>query len=297
MLVSSSFARSRLQVISPHASLRFERDLVLGSRGEVAFLAVDVSWHPITRDQIQPPAVHVEVISVARRTRISAVQPHDVEVLVLNPDAAEKASASSVFFRRQIEHQAAHVAQELAPRVVKIVVLPVKVVAVGEDHPGKAQRLVLELELLREPAQKMLLHALVFVFAFVLKVVAAVDRVAQVHAPQEVMIVLRNRPQLRILRQVLQIGLHNGSARRQKLDQVLLPQDHAVDYLIHGGRRRQIRRSLRSPEPERTALCPGCVVATGCWFCGADAGCWATAVVVTASRANTIHFILLITFA
>src|SRR4029077_4182341 len=35
--------RSRLQVIPPHASLRFERDLVLGSRSEVAFLAVDVS--------------------------------------------------------------------------------------------------------------------------------------------------------------------------------------------------------------------------------------------------------------
>src|SRR5271157_4791058 len=39
---------------------------------------------------------------------------------------------------------------------------------------------------------------------------------------------------------------------------------------------------------------PGCVAATGCEFCGADAGCWATAVMVTASRAKTIQFMLLI---
>src|SRR5208337_4323080 len=177
-------------------------------------------------------------ITVTRRPRISAVEPDNVEVLILNPDAAEKASASSVFFRRQIEYQAAHVAQELAPRVAEIVVLPVKIVTVGEYHPGKAQRLVLELELLRELAQKMLLHA--FVFAFVLKVVAPVDRFAQVHASKKVVIVLRYRPQLRILRQVLQIGFHNGSARRQKLDQVLFANDHAVYNLIHGGGRRWI---------------------------------------------------------
>ena len=54
------------------------------------------------------------------------------------------------------------------------------------------------------------------------------------------MIVLRNRPQLRILSQVLEIGLHNGSARRQKLDQVFLPHNHAIDYLIHRGRGREI---------------------------------------------------------
>src|SRR5205807_9107741 len=38
--------------------------------------------------------------------------------------------------------------------------------------------------------------------------------------------------------------------------------------------------------------CPGWVAATGCGFCGADAGCWATAVMVTASRAKMIQFIL-----
>src|SRR5208282_1200206 len=103
------------------------------------------------------PAVHVEVITITRGTRISAVEPHNAEVLILNPDASEKASASRVFFRRQIKHQAAHIAQKLAPRVVKIVVLPVKVVAVDEDHPRKAERLVLEFELLGESAQKALL--------------------------------------------------------------------------------------------------------------------------------------------
>ena len=174
--------------------------------------------------------------------RISSVQTHNVEILILNPDTAEEATAAGVFFRRQVKYQAAHVAQELAPGVVEIVVLPVEVVAVDEDHPRKAQRLVLEFELLRELAQKMLLHA--FVFAFILKVVAPVDRFAQVHATQEIMIVLRNRPQLRILGQVLQIGFHDWSARRQELDQILLAQDHAVDDLVHRSRRREVSLSL-----------------------------------------------------
>src|ERR1035441_10418412 len=200
------------------------------------------SRYPITLSQIQAPAVHVKVITVARRMRISAVQPHNAEVLILNPDPAEKAPTAGVFFGRQIEYQATYVAQKLAPRIAEIIVLPVKVVAVDEDHPGKAQGLVLELELLRQPAQKALLHTLVFIFifAFSLKIVAAVDRLAQVHASQEVMIVLRNRPQLRILRQVLQISLDDGSARGQELDQVLFARDHAVDGLIHRGRARQI---------------------------------------------------------
>ena len=160
--------------------------------------------------------------------------------MILNPDPAEKAPTAGVFFGRQIEYQATYVAQKLAPRIAEIIVLPVKVVAVDEDHPRKAQGLVLELELLCQPAQKALFHALVFIFAFALKIVAAVDRVAQVHASQEVMIVLRNRPQLRILRQVLQISLDDGSARGQELDQVLFARDHAVDGLIHRGRARQI---------------------------------------------------------
>jgi hypothetical protein len=58
------------------------------------------------------------------------------------------------------------------------------------------------------------------------------------------MIVLRNRPQLRILRQVLQIGFHDWSARRQELDQILLAQDHAVDDLVHRSRRREVSLSL-----------------------------------------------------
>src|SRR5258707_530632 len=168
----------------------------------------------------------------------------DVRCLIFNPDTAEKASASSVFFRCQIEYQASHVAEKLASRVVKIVVLPVKVVAVGEDHPRKAQGLVLELESLRDSAQKTLLHPLAFALAFFLKVVAPVDRVAQVHASEKVMIILRDWPQLRILRQVLQISFHNWRARRQKLDQILLACNHAIDNLIHRGRRRQACLSL-----------------------------------------------------
>jgi len=63
-------------------------------------------------------------------------------------------AAACVFLGRQIEHQATHVAQKLAARVVEIIVLPVKFVAVGEDHPGKTEGLILELELLGEAAEQ-----------------------------------------------------------------------------------------------------------------------------------------------
>ena len=191
----------------------------------------------------------MEVVVVALRTRIGAVEADDAEILIFDPDTSEEAATTGIFLRRQIEHEAAHVAEELAARVVEVIVLAVKVVAVGEDHPGKAQGLILEFELLGKAAEKALLHAFVFIFggfafAVFVEIVATVDGITEVHAAEEVMIVLRNRAQSRILGQILEIGFDHGSPRRQELNQVLLAQDHAVDNLVHRGWRRQIRRSL-----------------------------------------------------
>src|SRR6202041_2244588 len=97
---------SKLQVVAPKTSLSFEGELVLGPGGKVAFFAVDVRRHPIPGNQVQTPAVHVEVIGVARRTIVRTVQANDGKILILNPDAPDEASASRVFFGRDVEHQA-----------------------------------------------------------------------------------------------------------------------------------------------------------------------------------------------
>ena len=52
-----------------------------------------------------------------------------------------------------VEHDAAHVALKLAVHILEIVVGAVKIVAVGEDHPGKTDGLVFELEQLGDSAQ------------------------------------------------------------------------------------------------------------------------------------------------
>ena len=52
-----------------------------------------------------------------------------------------------------VEHDAAHVAQKFAVHIFEIVVRAVKIVAVGEDHPGKADGLVFEFEQFGKSAQ------------------------------------------------------------------------------------------------------------------------------------------------
>src|SRR6202022_2000984 len=98
-------------------------------------------------------------LGVARPGRIRAIQPHDVELLILHPDAAQEAALSGAFFRGYVKHDAADVALELAVHIFEIVMGAVKVVTVGKNHPGKTNRLVFELEQLGEPTQHAALKA------------------------------------------------------------------------------------------------------------------------------------------
>ncbi len=170
---------------------------------------------------------------VARPRRVRAVEPNDVVVLVFDPNAAQEAAVARALLGGHVEHQAAHVAQEFAAHVAEVIVLAIEVVAIREDHPGEAERLVLHLEELAEAAEQLFLHARV-----VFDVVLAIDGRAQVHAAQEIPVILRHRTESRVKRQVLQIGLNHGRTSLQHFDQALFTQHEAIDHLIHGGRRR-----------------------------------------------------------
>ena len=167
-------------------------------------------------------------VRVLRARCVCAVQADDVEVLIFDPDTAEEAPFAGIFLWRDIEHEAADVAQELAADVFEIVVLTVEVVAVGKHHPRKAEGLILHLEILGEAAEKALLHALVF------QIGSAIDGLAEVHAAEEIPIIFRNRTKLRILDEVLEIGLDDRCARREHLGQTLFALDKSVDHLVHG---------------------------------------------------------------
>ena len=53
--------------------------------------------------------------------------------------------------------------------------------------------------------------------SFSARIVGAIDRIAEIHAAEEIAVILRNRTKLRILRQVLQICLDDGRARARNL--------------------------------------------------------------------------------
>ena len=70
------------------------------------------------------------------------------------PDAAQETSTAGILFRRDVEYEATHIAQKFAAHVAEVVVLAVKVGAVGVDHPGEAHGLVLDLVQLLESAKE-----------------------------------------------------------------------------------------------------------------------------------------------
>ena len=78
--------------------------------------------------------------------RVGSVQADDVVVLVLNPDPADEQAITSVFLWRDIEHHAAHVADELTVNIAEVVVITIEALAVNKHHPGKADGLVLNAE-------------------------------------------------------------------------------------------------------------------------------------------------------
>ena len=99
-----------LELITPNAGLRFEGQFVLCASAEVAFLTVDECRHPISSDQIETPAVHMEEVGIARSGIVGAVQADDVESLILDPDTTKESSLPGTLLGGYVEHQAAHIA-------------------------------------------------------------------------------------------------------------------------------------------------------------------------------------------
>src|SRR4029077_9879991 len=77
---------------------------------------------------------------------VSAIEPHNVEILILDPNATQEAAFSRLRQRRYVKHQTAHFAQKFALYVVKLVVLAVESGAVNEHHLQKAVRQILHRE-------------------------------------------------------------------------------------------------------------------------------------------------------
>src|SRR5713226_9903764 len=88
----------------------------------------------------------MEVPTGVAAAAVRSVEAHNVKVLILHPNAAEEAALAGFRIRSDVEHQAAHFAQELAAYVVKLIMLLVEAVGVDENHLQKAVRQVLHRE-------------------------------------------------------------------------------------------------------------------------------------------------------
>ena len=69
---------------------------------------------------------------------VTAVEAHDVVILILDPDASLEAAFAGFFLGGDVEHQAAHFAQEFAAHVIELVVLLIEAVGVNKNHLQKA---------------------------------------------------------------------------------------------------------------------------------------------------------------
>src|SRR3954468_7449061 len=127
--------------------------------------------------------------------------------------------------------------------------LTVKVGAVGINHPGEAQGLVLQLVELLEAAHQAGLHAL----SLVVQIISAIDSLTHLHTAEKVMVLHGRRAQLWNDLEVLEICLNNGRAGLQHFNQCVLTLDRSVHHFVH--RRRRCRAGHSAAEgcdkPER----------------------------------------------
>jgi len=101
----------------------------------------------------------MEELRISGAGRIRAIEPHNVEILILNPDATKETALAGVSFRRNVEDDTAYVTEKLAMNVFEIVMSAVEVVTVREDHPGKTDGLVLKFEQFGKTAHHAILKA------------------------------------------------------------------------------------------------------------------------------------------
>src|SRR5438445_11113869 len=94
-----------------------------------------------------------------RRTAVRAVETHNVEVLILHPDAPDKTSFARLRQWIDVKNQATHLAQKLAPHILNLVVLAVEAVRVQVDHLQETARDKSRGEKAGKFAQNLLLHS------------------------------------------------------------------------------------------------------------------------------------------
>src|SRR5258708_1308065 len=174
----------RAEVVAPQPRLRFEVQLLGQGIVQISFLAIHEGWHPLARLNIGAPAVEIEIPAGVPAAAVAAVKAHNVEILIFDPDAPKEPALAGLLLRRDVEHQAAHFAEEFPAHVIELVVLLVEAIGVDEDHLQEAvlQELQSERKEVADRAENLLS------LAVDVRQGDQVDALREVGAPEEIFV-------------------------------------------------------------------------------------------------------------
>ncbi len=224
------FLRRVAHVITPQARLRLEVQL-LGQRVvQVFFFTVHERGDPQAGLRVGAPAIEMEVPTGAPAAAISAVETHDMIILILYPDASQETALARFRVRSNVEHQAAHFTQEFAAHVLKFVVLLVEAVGIDENHLQETVRQILHRE------RKEISNAGKNLFALGVGIGQGnqVHALGKIRAAQKVFVARGYKSELLVGLQVLNVGFDQRRKLADFLVEVILIDDDSVNDLIHG---------------------------------------------------------------
>src|SRR5947207_6745503 len=131
-------ASNALQIIAPEPCLCLKAQTSRHAMVQIGLFAVNVSGQPQTRAEVQPPAVKMQIITVARSGGVRSIEADDIEVLILHPDSSGKSSTAGVLLGLYVDYEATDFSQEFSPDKPEVIVLALHV-CVQHHHLGKAQ--------------------------------------------------------------------------------------------------------------------------------------------------------------
>src|SRR3954462_1361814 len=79
----------------------------------------------------------MEVFVGTEGRSVGPVEANDIEVLVLNPNPADKFCFAAVSFRLHIKNKTANLTEKFPPHVDKVVVGAVEIFVIDQNHVGK----------------------------------------------------------------------------------------------------------------------------------------------------------------
>src|SRR5437899_1788302 len=131
-------ASEALQIITPEPGLSLKAQAARHSIMQIGLFAINVGRQPQTRAQVQPPAVKMQIVTVARSGSVSSIEADNIVVLILHPDSSGKSSTAGVLLGLYVDHEATDFSQEFSPDKPEVVVLALHVF-VKHHHLRKAQ--------------------------------------------------------------------------------------------------------------------------------------------------------------